>query len=132
MLNQIGLEFLSLLLSYGPTIIAIAFDITILVFAILVLKKNSYKYGITLMLTSIISLASSITYISIQYPFLWYRLEVELGLPVMEALLILNTWGFVFFGLNTTSAILLVISIILIYKTHKKDRTVITKLDSEN
>jgi len=122
LLYQIGLDFLSLLLTYGPTIIAMAFDITILVFAILVLKKNSYKYGITLMLSSIISLASSITYISIQYPFMGYRLQVELGLPIIEVLLILNTWGFVFFGLDTTSVIFLVISIILIYKTHKKDR----------
>jgi len=99
-----------------------AFDIVILVFAIIIYKRNSYKYGITLIISSILSLASNVIYISIQYPFLGYRLQVELGLPIIEVLLILNTWGFVFFGLNTASAILLVISIILIYKTHKKDR----------
>ena len=122
MLNQIVLDFLSLLLSYGPTIFVMAFDIVILVFAIIIYKRNSYKYGITLMISSILSLASNVIYISIQYPFLGYRLQVELGLPIIEVLLILNTWGFVFFGLNTASAILLVISIIKIYKTHKKDR----------
>ena len=122
MLNQIVLDFLSLLLSYGPTIFVMAFDIVILVFAIIIYKRNSYKYGITLIISSILSLASNVIYISIQYPFLGYRLQVELGLPIIEVLLILNTWGFVFFGLNTASAILLVISIILIYKTHKKDR----------
>jgi len=122
LLNQIVLDFLSLLLSYGPTIFVMAFDIVILVFAIIIYKRNSYKYGITLIISSILSLASNVIYISIQYPFLGYRLQVELGLPIIEVLLILNTWGFVFFGLNTASAILLVISIILIYKTHKKDR----------
>ena len=122
MLNQIVLDFLSLLLSYGPTIFVMAFDIVILVFAIIIYKRNSYKYGITLIISSILSLTSNVIYISIQYPFLGYRLQVELGLPIIEVLLILNTWGFVFFGLNTASAILLVISIILIYKTHKKDR----------
>jgi len=93
-----------------------------LVFAILILKKNSYKYGITLMISSIISLVPNIISISIQYPSLLYRLDIELGLPLIEVLLIMNTLSFVFFGLNMASTILLVISIILIYKTHKKER----------
>jgi len=122
LLYQIGLDFLSFLLSYGTTIFVITFDIIMLVFAILILKKNSYKYGITLMISSIISLVPSIFYISIQYPSLLYRLDIELGLPLIEVLLIMNTLSFVFFGLNMASTILLVISIILIYKTHKKER----------
>ena len=122
MLNQIGLELFSYLLSYLPTIFAITLNIVILVFAILIYKRNSYKYGITLMISSIISLASSIIYISIQYPYLAMRLYVELGLPISMVNMILMTWSFVFMSLNTTSTILLVVSISQIYKTHKKDR----------
>ena len=122
MLNQIGLDFLSILLSYGPTIFVMTFDIVILVFAILIFKKNSYKYGITLMMSSIISLATSIIFISIQYPTLFGRLYIDLGLDFSAVQMIHLTWSFVLFGLSTTSTILLVISIIQIYKTHKKDR----------
>jgi len=121
MLNQIGLELLSYLIMYLPNIVAITFNIIILVFAILIYKRNSYKYGITLMISSILSLASSIIYISIQYPYL-FTLLYDLGLPMIEAALIMSTWSFFFFGLNTASAILLFISIIQIYKTHKKNR----------
>jgi len=45
---------------------------------------------------------------------------MESGLSVWEAAIITSIWSFLFFGLNTTSTILLVISIIQIYKTHKK------------
>ena len=122
MLNQVPIDFLSLLLSYGPTIFSIAFQIIILVFAILILKKNSYKYGTTLMLSSILSLATSIIFISIQYPYLFILLYFELGFDSFTAQMINLTWSFVLFGLSTASTILLVISIIQIYKTHKKDR----------
>ena len=122
MLNQIVGDLFSYLLSYLPAILAITFNIIILVFAILIYKRNSYKYGITLMISSILSLASSIIYISIQYPNLYIRLVYELGLPWAVVNLILMTWSFVFLSLNTTSAIFLVVSISQIYKTHKKDR----------
>ena len=122
MLNQIVGDLFSYLLSYLPTILAITFNIVLLVFAILIYKRNSYKYGITLMISSIISLASNILFISIQYPYLFIRLYVELGLPWAVVNMILMTWSFVFLGLYTTSTILLVVSISPIYKTHKKDR----------
>jgi len=122
MLNQIGLELLSYLIMYLPNILAITFNIIILVFAILIYKRNSYKYGITLMISSIIFLASDIIYLSIQYPFLPIRLHDELGLSFAVISLILMSINFFFLSLYTASAILLVISIIQIYKTHKKDR----------
>jgi len=122
MLNQIAGDLFSYLLSYLPTILAMTFNIVILVFAILIYKRNSYKYGITLMISSIISLASDILFISIQYPYLFIRLYVELGLPWAVVNMILMTWSFVFLGLYTISTILLVVSISQIYKTHKKDR----------
>ena len=122
MLNQIGLELLSYLIMYLPNIVAITFNIIILVFAILIYKRNSYKYGITLMISSIIFLASDIIYLSIQYPFMPLRLLDELGLSFAEISLILMSINFFFLSLYTASAILLVISIIQIYKTHKKDR----------
>ena len=118
MLNQMGFDFLT----YLPNIIAMTFNIIILIFAILIYKRNSYKYGITLMISSILLLASDIIYIAIQYPFLLYRLQVEMGLPFFEITLILTIISFIFLSINTTSAIFLVISIYLIYKTHKKDR----------
>ena len=122
MLNQIGLELLSYLIMYLPNIVAITFNIIILVFAILIYKRNSYKYGITLMISSIIFLASDIIYLSIQYPFLPIRLHDESGLSFAVISLILMSINFFFLSLYTASAILLVISIIQIYKTHKKDR----------
>ena len=122
MLNQIVGDLFSYLLSYLPAILAITFNIIILVFAILIYKRNSYKYGITLMLSSIILITSNIIYISIQYPYLFIRLYVELGLHWSVAELIMMTWSFVFLSLNTVSTILLIVSISLIYKTHKKDR----------
>jgi len=50
------------------------------------------------------------------------RLLDELGLSFAEISLILMSINFFFLSLYTASAILLVISIIQIYKTHKKDR----------
>ena len=120
MLNPI--ELFNYLLTYLPKILAISFNIVILVFAILIYKRNSYKYGITLMISSIILLISDIIYLSIQYPFLAIRLFVELNLPSLVVSLILAIWGFFFLSLYTASAILLIFSIKLIYKTHKKDR----------
>ena len=122
MLNQIVGDLFSYLLSYLPAILAITFNIVLLIFAILIYKRNSYKYGITLMISSILLIASNIIYISIQYPYLFYRMVVELGLPWSVAELITMLWSLLFLSLNTTSAILLVISIYRIYKTHKKDR----------
>ena len=122
MLNQISLDFFSYLLTYLPTILAMTFNIILLVFAILIYKRNSYKYGITLMISSILLLVTDIIYISIQYPFLPYRLQVELGLSYIEIAIILTIISIVFLILNTASTIMLVVSMYLIYKTHEKDR----------
>ncbi|HUW89049.1 MAG TPA: hypothetical protein VMV43_00870 [Candidatus Nanopelagicaceae bacterium] len=122
MLNQIDEVLISYTLTYVPNVLSITFNIVLLVFAILICKRNSYSYGITLMLSSIISLASEIIYIFIQYPYLNYRLQVELGFPMGLVMLIVMTVYLVLVSLNATSAILLVVSIWLIYKTHKKDR----------
>ncbi|MBY9019274.1 MAG: hypothetical protein KGD66_10635, partial [Candidatus Lokiarchaeota archaeon] len=117
MLNQLEVDLITFISAYSSTLMNITFSIILLVFAILIYKRNSYKYGITLMISSIISLASNIIYFSIQYPFLGYRLFVELGLPVSEVTLILMIWSFVFVSLYTTSTIFLVVSIYMIYRT---------------
>lgn len=119
MLNQLEVDLITFLYMYSSNLLTITFGIILLVFAILIYKKNSYKYGITLMISSIISLTSDIICFSIQYPFLGYRLFVELGLPVSEVTLILMIWSFVFLSLYTTSTIFLVVSIYMIYRTHK-------------
>ncbi len=122
MLNQTVLDLFSYLLMYLPNIVSITFNIIILVFAILIYKRNSYKYGITLMISSIIFLASDIIYLSIQLPFLPIRLHDELGLPFAVISLILMSINIFFLSLYTVSTIFLVVSIYLIYKTHKKER----------
>jgi len=121
MLNQ-SITLLEYLLTYLPVILAITLNIVLLVFATLIYKRNSYNYGITLMISSILLIASNIIYISIQYPFLAYRMFVEQGLHIDVIRLITMAWSFVFLSLNTTSTIFLVVSIYLIYKTHQKDR----------
>ena len=120
MLNQIFGEFFSYFLTYLPTILAMSLNIVLLVFAIKI-KRNSYKYGITLMISSILLITSNVLYISIQYPYLALRLYNELGLPFSMINMILMSWNFVFLSLNTTSAILLIVSLSQIYKTHKRD-----------
>jgi len=122
MLNQLSIDLFSYLLAYLPNILGIIFYVLILIFAILMYKRNSYTYGITLMILSILVIVSDVIYMAIQYPFLAYRLSVELGLPMFEVMVILTTWSLVFLILNVISTIFLVVSIYLIYKTHKKDR----------
>lgn len=122
MLNQLGLDFLSYFLTYLPTIFTIIIYVVILVFAILMYKRYSYRYGIILMFSAILELISGVLYIAIQYPFLSYRLQVELGLSVYEMMAILMFWSIIFMSLNMTSLILLVVAIYTIYKTHKNGR----------
>jgi len=122
MLNQITGDFFAILLSYTPTFLAISLDIIILVFAIFIYKRNSYRYGIYLMMFSILSLIDNILYISIQYQDLWYRLVYVIGVPLSVAIMIIAILGVIFFALNLTSTIFLIVSIYQIYKTHKKDR----------
>jgi len=120
MLNQIFGEFFSIFLTYLPTILAMSLNIVLLVFAIKI-KRNSYKYGSTLMISSILLIISNVLYISIQYPYLAIRLYTELGLPFSIVNMILMGWNFVFLSLNTTGAILLIVSLSLIYKTHRQE-----------
>jgi len=122
MLNQIPVDLFSYLITYSSNLLTIIFYILILVFAILIFKRNSYNYGITLIISSILVLTSNIIYMSVQYPYMAYRLEIELGLPFSIVLLTIFTWSLVFLILNSISAIFLVVSIYLIYKTHRKDR----------
>ena len=122
MLNQISLDLFDYIAYYLPNILGIILYAVLLVFATLIYKRNSYNYGITIMISSIISIASDIIYLSIQFPLMPYRLLVEQGLPIDVATLIIYSWNFVFLSLYITSTIFLVVSIYLIYKTHQKDR----------
>jgi len=109
------------LTDYLPTLMAIVFQIVILVFAVR-MRKNSYKYGLTLMLSAIISLVYGVLYISIQYQGLYYLLYIVQGLPYGLVHAIMTILFYVFLGLSTASSILLVISITQIYKTHANAR----------
>ena len=117
------MDLLAGLINYLPTFIAIAFDIVILVFAILIFKKNSYRYGIFLMMFAIFSLINSILFISIGYPDLFYRLVVDLGLDLALASMIMMTWSLTSLAINVVSTIFLVIAIYQIYKTHQRTTT---------
>ena len=122
MLNQIPGDIFSNIITYSSNLLTTTFYILILIIAILIYRRSSYNYGITLIISSILIITSNIIYISIQYPYMAYRLGVELGLPWSIVLITLYTWNSVFLILHSTSAIFLVVSIYLIYKTHRKDR----------
>jgi hypothetical protein len=124
MLNQMPGDFFLYIMIYSSNLLTITFYTLILVFAILIFKRNSYNYGITLIISSILLLTSNLIYMSIQYPYITYRLEIELGFPWSIVILTIFTWNLVFLILNSTSAIFLVVSIYLIYKTHRKDRII--------
>ncbi|MFW9864697.1 MAG: hypothetical protein ACFFEN_01235 [Candidatus Thorarchaeota archaeon] len=114
-------NLLSYFLSYLPIIIYLGFDIALFIIAIFIYKRNSYKYGLYLMISSIISIASSILFISLNYPFLVYEL-VSRGLSMVEISIILMILNLVSLILGTTSAVFLFLAVYKIYQTHKKDR----------
>jgi hypothetical protein len=114
------MDFLTALVSYIPTFIAITFDIIILIFAIFIFKKNSYRYGIFLMLFAILSLVQSIIFIAIGYPDLFYRLVMDMGFDYTTANMIMMSISLVFLAINVASTIFLIVAIIQIYKTHQR------------
>ena len=118
MLNQVSYD----IFMYLPNILSIIFYTIILVFAIFIHKRNSYKYGIYLMISSIIVITSNIFYISIQGATLAYRLQVELGLPMMDVVLILFLISLFTIIVNAAGTIFLVVSVYLVYKTHQTER----------
>lgn len=114
-------NLLSYFLSYLPIIIYLGFDIALLIIAIFIYKRNSYKYGLYLMISSIISIASSILFISLNFPLLVYEL-VSRGLSMVEISIILMILNLISLILGTTSAVFLFLAVYKIYQTHKKDR----------
>lgn len=119
MLNQIDL--LTYIANFTPIIIKLIFYILILIFAIFILRGSSYRYAITLMIASILLITKEIIYLAIQYPFLAYRLQVEMGLPMVQIAMILTVWNTLFMSIEITGGVLLVVSVYLIYKIHLKE-----------
>lgn len=118
MLNQM-IGSLSILINYIPTIITLSLNIVILIFAIFILKKNSYKYGLFLMISSIFLIISDVIYIAVGYPDLFYRLYYELGFDSATVTMITFSISMIFFILNLTGAVFLFIAVYLIFKTHR-------------
>lgn len=116
------MDFFTIFISYLPTFLGITFDIIILIFAIFIFKRNSYRYGIFLMMFAILSLVYSLLYISIGYQDLHYRLVTIVGLNFSTALMIMMILNFIFLAINVTSTIFLVVAIYQIYKTHQSVR----------
>ena len=118
------IPFISLLSIYGPIIIYLSFDIAILIFAIFIYKKNSYKYGLFLMISSILSIVTNVIIIAINYPYLSYTLQAVYGLSLSMVILIMNILGLFFLALGISSKILFFVTIYLIYKTHRPHRDI--------
>ena len=118
MLNQIPGDIFSYIITYSSNLLTIVFYILILVFAILIYRRSSDNYGITLIISSILVITSNIIYIAIQYPYLAFRVE-DLGIPLSLVFSTIYIWSLVFIILNSISTIFLVVSIYLIYKTHR-------------
>lgn len=109
---QIIFKILSYLLSFLPNLIFVGFDIAILVFGIFIYKRNSYKYGRYLIISSILSI------ISVSYRTLLFILENELGF----SLIIYSFLSWIFFALEIISYVYLVLAVYHIYKTHQENR----------
>jgi hypothetical protein len=105
----------------GPTI-ELIFAVIILIYAILIYKENSYRYGLFLAIFSIISIISEIIYISIDYPNLAYRLNVVEMIPLQIVSTILFIWSTIFLILGICSSLFLVLAVYMIYMTHKPKR----------
>jgi hypothetical protein len=123
MLFQLSEAFIRVF-NYMPTVIFAGFDIGILILGNFMYKRNSYKYGKFLMISAIISLVSAIIYIAIDYQYLSYNLYMNFSLNAFIVNMIMLSVSTIFFGLNTASAIFLILALHKIYETHRKsDRT---------
>ena len=115
-------DILVMAINFIPTIIEMGLFIAILVFAIFVLKKNQYRYGLYLLLSSIFMLVYYAIYISINYPYLSYTLYVVLGMHISMVNLIMMSISILFWALRITSFVFLFISVYFIYQIHKNNR----------
>lgn len=118
MLNQFQVLF-SL-----PHFTWIALYIVIIIFANRIHKENSYKYGLTLLIFSIIALINNVISFIVQISDLYSLLLFQLNLPYGFVHTIMTALSWLSFGLNLASMILLVVSVVNIYKTHETSRTV--------
>ena len=121
MLLQVG-DIILMAINFLPTIIEMGLFIAILVFAVFILKKNQYRYGLFLLLSSIFMLIYYAIYLSINYPYLSYTLYMVLGMPLSMVNLILMSISILFWTLRITSFVFLFISVYFIYQTHKINR----------
>lgn len=115
-------DILVMAINYIPTIVEMGLFIAILVFAIFILKKNQYRYGLYLLLSSIFMLVYYAIYISINYPYLSYTLSVLFGMSFYQVSLIMMSISILFWALRITSFVFLFISVYFIYQTHKSNR----------
>jgi hypothetical protein len=112
-------DILVLIINYIPIIVEIGLYIAILVFAIFIFKKNQYKYGLFLILSSIFMLAYYAIYISINFPYLSYTLNVVFGMDALMVSQIMISISFLFMGLRIASIVFLFISVYFIFDSHK-------------
>ena len=119
-------DIFALFINYIPIIVEIGLFIAILVFAIFIFKRNQYKYGLFLILSSIFMLVYYAIYISINYPYLFYTLEHVFGMPFPMINLIMMSISFLFLILRIASLVFLFLSVYFIYRTHKINRNINT------
>ncbi|MFX0147772.1 MAG: hypothetical protein ACFE8E_08470 [Candidatus Hodarchaeota archaeon] len=116
------LQLTNYVVTYAPIFVYLSFDIVILIFAIFIYRKNSYKYGLYLMISSLISIISYVILIAINYPFLAYTLAADYGFSPNMIGIVYSILGLVFLALGVSSKTLLFLGIYQIYKTHKLNR----------
>ena len=116
------IDIFAMVINYIPTIIEMGLFVAILVFAVFILKKNQYRYGLFLLLSSIFMLVYYAIYISINYPYLSYTLYVLFGMSLSMVSLIYLSVSILFWALRITSFVFLFISVYFIYQTHKNNR----------
>jgi hypothetical protein len=113
--------FFSYFITYLPMFIYLGFDIVLLIFATFIYKRNSYKYGMYLMISSLIAIISGIISISLNLPYLTIELY-DRGLSFFEISIILMIVNLIFLILGVVSAVFLFLAIYKIYQTHKNNR----------
>jgi hypothetical protein len=117
-------DFLLYIMTYLPAIIYSSFDLAILTLGVFIKRNNSFKYGLYLIIASIVSLLSTIIYYSIYYPLLVSDIGNNPFQPstpqdIMKELILLIC-NLLFLGLGISNEILLVLAFYNIYQTHKK------------
>ena len=103
-----------------PTMINLGFTITILVLCIIFFKKTSNKSWIPFIISFILSSATHIIVLAIDYPNLAYKLDYVLGMPIAQIGLIMLFLSLTFLALNVVATLFLIWGLVKVYREHQE------------